>query len=97
MADHITRVREQAEKASREAYDFNGVRGHDSRNGTRRKAFTAGAVWLAGRLTRENIARRLAAHSTGGVCAPNDPSLAWETWLSEADAILALLRGGEGR
>lgn len=51
--------------------------------------------FIAGRtsVTRESIARRLAAHSTGGVCAPNDPSLAWETWLSEADAVLALLNG----
>ena len=57
MTDHITRVREQAEKTSREAYGFNGVRGHDSRNGTRRKAFIAGAVWLASRLTRENITK----------------------------------------
>lgn len=52
--------------------------------------------FIAGRtsVTRESIARRLAAHSTGGVCEPNDPSLAWETWLSEADAVLALLNGG---
>lgn len=56
-------------------------------------AFSAG--FIAGRtsVTRESIARHLAAHSTGWVCAPNDPSLEWEAWLSEADAVLALLRG----
>lgn len=65
MSDHITRVREQAEKASREAYGFNGVRGHDSRNGTRRKAFIAGAVWAASRVTptREQIAKALRRHN----------------------------------
>lgn len=64
MTDHIARVREQAERASREAYDFNGVRGHDSRNGTRRKAFIAGAVWAASRVTptREQIVEVLREH-----------------------------------
>ena len=85
MIDHIARVREQAEKASREAYDFNGVRGHDSRNGTRRKAFIAGAVWLASRLTRENIAEALAEPGAMGVQSHD---------LRQADRVLELI-GGE--
>lgn len=84
MTDQTLRTLAEAE-AEREGYtSFDHERG-DWING-----------FIAGRtsVTRESIARHLAAHSTGWVCAPNDPSLAWETWLSEADAVLALLNGG---
>lgn len=102
MSDLITRVREQAEKASREAYGFNGVRGHDSRNGTRRKAFIAGAVWAASRVTptREQIAEELSKHhfihgigrSNSCHCGAQVGEFA-EYRNHEADAILALLNG----
>lgn len=99
MSDHIARVREQAERASREAYDFNGVRGHDSRNGTRRKAFIAGAVWLASRLTRENIAEALmqACHDPyfEGLVFAELREREARRFYEQADAVLELIGGDD--
>lgn len=86
MTDHITRVREQAHAESREKYpDIYTL----DRSGER-LAFTDGAVWLASRLTRENIEEIIYAnteqidHCGYGLMVVDDP-------LELADEILALM------
>lgn len=36
----------------------------------------------------EAMARALAAHSTGGICAPDNPDLEWQCWVQDSEAAL---------
>lgn len=95
MSDHITRVREQAEKeaerrrANRKRHPENVSA--ESWSYGNYFGFIDGAAWLASRLTRENIAYVI--HPVYGKRFHPEICEGCEVALEKADAVLALIGG----